>query len=61
MQPKTEGTEEKGPNHIPYINDPDKRPNPRGNDHGSSPAQISDADDATDHDQGDSEDTERGR
>ncbi|WP_177523077.1 hypothetical protein [Pseudomonas sp. v388] len=28
MQPETEGKEEKGPNHIPYINDPGKRPHP---------------------------------
>ncbi|MBA1200588.1 hypothetical protein G7009_02100 [Pseudomonas capeferrum] len=26
MNPETEGTEEQGPNRIPYVNDPGKRP-----------------------------------
>lgn len=32
MQPKTEGTEEKGPSDVPYINDPDKATSPPLND-----------------------------
>ena len=60
MQPKTEGTEEKGPNHIPYINDPDKRPHPRGNDHAPGPSQKPDARD-TDPDQNAQDDAPRER
>lgn len=30
MNPDTEGREEQGPNRIPYINDPDKHPHPKG-------------------------------
>jgi len=32
MQPKTEGSEEKGPSNIPFINDPQKPTSPPMND-----------------------------
>ncbi|HDS1735605.1 hypothetical protein [Pseudomonas sp. BP8] len=32
MQPKTEGTEEKGPSDVPFINDPEKPTSPPLND-----------------------------
>jgi len=32
MQPKTEGSEEKGPSNVPFINDPAKPTSPPMND-----------------------------
>jgi len=32
MQPKTEGSEEKGPSNVPFINDPQKPTSPPMND-----------------------------
>ena len=32
MQPKTEGSEEKGPSDVPFINDPEKPTSPPLND-----------------------------
>ena len=38
MNPETEGTEEQGPNRVPYVNDPGKRPR------GGVPEQDADVD-----------------
>ncbi|WP_434681564.1 hypothetical protein J3P77_10430 [Pseudomonas sp. R1-18] len=43
MQPETEGNEEKGPNHVPYINDPGKRPHPDGGSPRDGEPEITDA------------------
>jgi hypothetical protein len=39
MQTKTEGTEEKGPSDIPFINDPEKPSSPPLNDAGAVEAE----------------------
>jgi len=44
MQPKTEGTEEKGPSYVPFINDPEKPTSPPLNDADATDAAEADED-----------------
>ncbi len=44
MQPKTEGSEEKGPSRVPFINDPEKPMSPPLNDADATDAAEADED-----------------
>lgn len=44
MQPKTEGSEEKGPSDVPFINDPEKPTSPPLNDADATDAAEADED-----------------